>query len=239
MEGLRDSIARSTLAIVEAFATLPDPRRMAGQRHAQALCLALFTLAVAAGNRGFLAIGDWLQAYQNELLALFSPFKGRLPSYSTIRRVLLNLHYCHYSACLARFFGITPLPGETIATDDKVLRSAYETGGAHSEVDSHPAIMLVSAYIVERGLMLEPYEVAFKTNEINALPAFIKQMALKGVVFAFDAISTQKNGADDCGEPESLLGRTQGKSIRLTQGCASALSSPTNSAADVPRARAH
>jgi predicted transposase YbfD/YdcC len=35
-----------------------------------------------------------------------------------------------------------------------------------------------------------------KTNEITAIPAFIEQMALKGVVFAFDAISTQKNCSD-------------------------------------------
>jgi hypothetical protein len=53
--------------------------------------------------------------------------------------------------------------------------------------------MQVTAYIVERGLILEPYEVESKTNEITALPAFIKQMALQGVVFAFDAIRTQKN----------------------------------------------
>jgi hypothetical protein len=33
----------SQLAIVEAFADLPDIRRKAGQRHHQALCLALFT----------------------------------------------------------------------------------------------------------------------------------------------------------------------------------------------------
>jgi predicted transposase YbfD/YdcC len=45
-------------------------------------------------------------------------------------------------------------------------------------------------------LILEPYEVNSKTNEITALPVFIEQMALKGVVFAFDAISTQKNGSD-------------------------------------------
>jgi predicted transposase YbfD/YdcC len=56
--------------------------------------------------------------------------------------------------------------------------------------------MQITAYIVERGLILEPYEVESKTNEITALPAFIQQMALKGVVFAFDAISTQKNGSD-------------------------------------------
>ena len=36
---------------MEAFAKLEDPRRKAGQLHAQTLCLALFTLAVVAGNR--------------------------------------------------------------------------------------------------------------------------------------------------------------------------------------------
>lgn len=105
----------------------------------------------------------------------------------------MRLDYRDYSACLSRFFGIQPLPGETIATDGKVLRGSYEAISDDPTVDSHPAIMLVTAYIVERGLILEPYEVESKTNEITALPAFIKQMALQGVVFAFDAISTQKN----------------------------------------------
>jgi hypothetical protein len=30
----------------------------------------LFTLSVTAGNRGFLAIGDWLWAYHDELVAM-------------------------------------------------------------------------------------------------------------------------------------------------------------------------
>lgn len=61
-----------TFAIVEAFSQLPNPRRGAGQRHNHALCLALSTLAVAAGCRGFLAIGDGLKAYHDELLS-FAP----------------------------------------------------------------------------------------------------------------------------------------------------------------------
>ena len=187
----------SELAIVEIFADLPDKRRKAGKRHNQVLCLALFTLAVAAGNRGFLAIGDWLKAYHDELVALFKPPKGRLPSYSTIRRTLLSLDYQAYGVRLSRFFGITPVPRETIAVDGKVLRGSYEAISDDPTIDSHPAIMLVSAYLVERGLILEPYEVDSKTNEIKALPAFIEQMALKGVVFAFDAISTQKNSSGD------------------------------------------
>ena len=98
----------SEIAIVEAFKDLSDPRRKEGKRHQQTLCLALFTLAVSAGNRGFLAIGDWLSSYKAELIEIFAPPKLRLPSYSTIRRVLLNVDYQAYSACLARFFEVQP-----------------------------------------------------------------------------------------------------------------------------------
>lgn len=70
-------------AILEAFTDVPDPRRKAGQRHSVSLCLALFTLAVAAGNRGFLAIGAWIEAYQSELIELLNVDTNRLPSYST------------------------------------------------------------------------------------------------------------------------------------------------------------
>lgn len=182
----------SEIAILEAFADLPDPRRRAGLRHQQPLCLALFTLAVAAGNTGFIAIGDWLTSYHDPLVAMFKPAKDRLPSYSTVRRVLLNTDMERYGACLSGFFEVTPQPAETIALDGKVLKGSYMNETDNPNCDSHAAIMMVSAYIVERGLILPPHEVDRKTNEIKALPEMIEQLALKGVVFAFDAINTQK-----------------------------------------------
>jgi hypothetical protein len=96
---------------------------------------------------------------------------------------VLRFDYRDYSACLSRFLGIQPLPSETIVTDGKVLRGPYEALSDEPTVDSNPAIILVTAYIVERGLILEPYEIESKTNEITALPAFIKQMALQGESF--------------------------------------------------------
>ncbi len=182
----------SKLAIMDAFVDLPDARRRAGLRHQQTLCLALFTLAVAAGNRGFLAIGDWLKSYQVPLLELFKPDKNRLPSYSTIRRILLQTNEELYAQCLGRFFEIVPQPGETVAADGKVLKHSFMLETDNPNCQAHPAIMMVTAYLVERGLILPPYEVEGKTNEIKALPEMIEHLALKGVVFAFDAINTQK-----------------------------------------------
>jgi len=178
--------------ILEAFAELQDPRRRAGQRHTLPLCLALFTLAIAAGNKGFLAMGDWMRSYHEQLVELLKPPKKRLPSYSTLRRALLHIDVEQYTACLTKFFEIKPECGETIALDGKVLRGSYLIEDDNPNSDSHPAIMLVSAYIVERGLIIEPFEVDAKTNEIKAIPALIQKLALLGVVFAFDAINTQK-----------------------------------------------
>ncbi len=87
---------------------------------------------------------------------------------------------------------LSPKAGETVAVDGKVVRGSYQVQANNPNSEPHPAIMLVNAYVVERGLILDQYEVDQKTNEIKALPEFIKQVALKGVVFAFDAINTQK-----------------------------------------------
>jgi hypothetical protein len=80
-------------------------------------------------------------------MALFKPERNRLPSYSTIRRCLLTLNYQDYGACLGKFFGIQPLPGETLAADGKVLRGSYQLESDNPDSAPHPAIMLVSAYI--------------------------------------------------------------------------------------------
>ena len=156
------------------------------------LCLALFTLAVVAGNHGFLAIGDWLLSHSNQLKKIFNV--ERVPSYSTVRRALLNLDYEDYSHRLAQFFEITPIKGETLALDGKVLKGSYLMTDENLYCEPHKAITLVSAYLVERELILRPEEVENKSNEIKAVPKLIQALALDGVVVAFDAMNTQKNG---------------------------------------------
>jgi hypothetical protein len=81
----------SEIAILQTFDGMPDYRRGQGKRHPVSLCLALFTLAIAAGNQGFEAIGDWLKFHKRELSQLFGV--NSIPSYSTIRRVLLRVDY--------------------------------------------------------------------------------------------------------------------------------------------------
>lgn len=125
--------------------------------------------AVVAGNQGFLAIGDWIDSYTEQLKQLFNV--NRLPSYSTIRRVLLKIDYADYSCKLAAFFPIAPLEGETIGLDGKVLRGSFMVESTNPDCQPHPAIMLVTAYLVERGLILKTHQVEKKTNEMQRVRA--------------------------------------------------------------------
>lgn len=77
---------------------------------------------------------------------------------------MLKLDYQAYSECLANFFGIEPKSGETIAVDGKVLRGSYQLETDNPDSESHPAIMLVSAYLVERGLILEPVRCGYQNG---------------------------------------------------------------------------
>ena len=152
----------STLAIVEAFADLPDLRRGAGRRHNQALCLALFTLSVSAGCRGFIAISDWLNSYRAELLDLFSPSKNRLPSYSTIRRVLLNLDYKAYSLHIHMTSGSWQLLVKRkkalifSSVEDEPLGQQVESGSAKHLPFKHLQSIILPFYLSVAHLQGDP-----------------------------------------------------------------------------------
>ena len=73
-----------------------------------------------------------------------------------------------------------------------MLLASFMVKNTNPDCEPHPAIMLVSAYLVERGLILHSHQVDKKTNQIKALPELIESLALSGVVLAFDAINTQK-----------------------------------------------
>ncbi|MHC5713055.1 MAG: hypothetical protein ACYTX0_13060 [Nostoc sp.] len=56
-------------------------------------------------------MGDWIASYDEELIELLKPAKNRLPSYSTLRRALLQVNYEEYGACLTKFFNIQQVYG--------------------------------------------------------------------------------------------------------------------------------
>ena len=118
---------------------------------------------------------------------------------------MLRLDYQAYSSCLGRFFQIEPVAGETIAMDGKVLRGSYNRSTNASTTDSHPAIQLVTVYVVERGLILPIQPVDCKSNEIKALPPVIKELAQRGVVLLLMQLTPKKADAIALRKPQRAL----------------------------------
>jgi len=84
-----------------------------------------------------------ITSYREQLIELLNP-KNRLPSYSTVRRALLRMIILF---CVLLSFDVQPDAGETIGLDGKVLKGLYQLENDNLNSDSHPAIMLVNAYI--------------------------------------------------------------------------------------------
>ena len=75
----------------ERLKTLEDKRRKQGRRHSIDVTLMVVIFATMSGYIGYRAMGDFVERYKKELITYLEPKKDKLPTYSTIRRIVLNL----------------------------------------------------------------------------------------------------------------------------------------------------
>jgi hypothetical protein len=78
------------------------------------------------------------------------------------------------------------LSGGQIAIDGKALRHSYD-----HNLDQE-AIVMVSAWARDSGLVLAQRKVAKKSNEITAIPELLKVLELKGAIVTLDAMGCQR-----------------------------------------------
>jgi predicted transposase YbfD/YdcC len=79
------------------------------------------------------------------------------------------------------------MPGEIVAIDGKTLRHSYDKSNGQS------AIVMVSAWAQQNGLVLGQRKVDKKSNEITAIPQLLKVLYLKGAIVTIDVMGCQKD----------------------------------------------
>lgn len=187
--------ARQYSSLAAALGDVPDPRHARGQRHAWPLVLTLVGAALASGQQGVRAIGQWVAEHAEELAALLQPPRARLPSGSTVRRALRAVDVEALEGRVAAFVaGLAPpapapaqaagVPGWAgQAVDGKAVRGANRHGaGVH----------LVGLVRHADAAVLGQVRVADKSNEITAAPALLAGRDLRGTVTTMDALLTQR-----------------------------------------------
>ena len=175
---------------MEVFAQVPDPRDPRGVRHSVATVLILARTAVLAGARTLLAIAEWTQDADRDMLSRIGIGSDQLlPSESTMRRTLALLDADDLDARLAGWMAtrVGHLAGRrVIAVDGKTIRGARTTAGAPH---------LVAAFDQSAGTVVGQLAVASKSNEIPALRDLLDSMDITDAVITADAMHCQRDTA--------------------------------------------
>ncbi|MCH8960168.1 MAG: ISAs1 family transposase [Bacteroidetes bacterium] len=192
---------RILAALQSQLDTLDDPRRGQGKRHRQGLVLLIVLLATISGYLGYRAMEDFLTKDQAQLLTLFQPEKGRMPSYSTIRRVLMGVDFQQFTQIYKNWIA-HHLPrqpesagADWMSVDGKSLRGTASPDYVH----------LVSIFSSFDKVVLDTGKVDKKSNEIPLVQRMIAESGLKEVIYTMDALHCQKKRPRSLSRPAMTM----------------------------------
>ena len=172
--------------LADAFADLPDPRRVLGRKHSLADILAIALCAVIAGADSWEEVERFGQAKRGWLKTFLALTNG-IPSHDTFYRLFTRLDPDAFARCVTGWLaGACEATGlRHVAIDGKACRSAPRdtfSGCLH----------LVSAWAAEGRLILGQAAVADGSHEIAAIPELLKALDLAGALVTLDAAGCQK-----------------------------------------------
>ena len=143
--------------------------------------------AVICGADDWVAVETFGRA-KEPWLRTFLGLPGGIPSHDTFGRVFARLDPEEFRACFLAW--VRAVTGEAvaegmIAIDGKTARRSHDRG--HGKAALH----LVSAWASASGLVLGQVATDDNSNEITAIPALLRLLALEGCTVTIDAMGCQ------------------------------------------------
>ncbi|QYO63865.1 ISAs1 family transposase [Leptolyngbya sp. 7M] len=179
------------MTLIEALQTIPDHRRGAGRRYPLWVLLLLIILGTMSGYRGYRGLARFMQRHQGHLAEQLGLPRAELPSYSTIRRLLLEIDFNAVADAFntwAQACGLIQ-PGNNCAIDGKSLKNTVTDVYAAQQ----NFVNVVSVFQLEQGMVVG--QAAFNnhdTSEIAAVYQLLEKLQLSGVTVSLDALHAQK-----------------------------------------------
>jgi predicted transposase YbfD/YdcC len=181
--------------LVEAFATVPDPRSRQGRRFTLAAVLTLAVAAMLANHLSPLAIAQW-GAEQDATRKRAMGFKGVTPHQSTFSRLFRRLDPALLSAVLSAHCAPPIAAGERgrgtegVALDGKAQRGRL----AFATTPACP-VHALTAYTHEGGVVLAQEAIVGDAEkaeaELTVAPRLIARLDWRGRVLTGDALFCQ------------------------------------------------
>jgi len=165
---------------------LEDPRTGNAGLHDFHELLMIALCTVLCGGQG--AVDMALLAKSKEpFLRGFLKLANGVPSHDTFSRLFRRLDPEQFRAAFQRFMaGFSEQCGGVVAIDGKVLRRSFDRASGKSPLH------MVSAWGCEQRLVLAQVATDAKSNEITAIPALLKMLALKDTIVTTDALNCQR-----------------------------------------------
>src|SRR4051812_30710726 len=182
-------------SISEHFATLIDPRAERGKEHLLVDILTITLCAVICGADDWVAVATFGET-KERWLRTFLALPNGIPSHDTFGRVFRLLDPDELRRCFLDWVravvGEAAAGGEpgglgrqVVAVDGKTLRPSHDRGSGKA------ALHLVSAWAADSGLVVGQVATEEKSNEITAIPALLRLLALEGATVTIDAMGCQ------------------------------------------------
>lgn len=178
------------MSLIEHLQTIRDFRTQ--PEYPLWVVLLLVVMGTMSGCTGYRPLADFVARHQTELLSLLALPQQRLPSLSTLRRIMVRVNFESFTQAFNAWAQerFAPAPGEQLATDGKSIKaSVRDYDQAYQDF-----VSVVSAFSVAQGVVvgLETMRQQ-QTSEIKTVEVLLETLQLQSVCFSLDALHTQKN----------------------------------------------
>jgi len=184
-------------SLAAAFATVPDPRRVASVRYPLAAILAMTVAAILSNHVSVLAISEWAARQEAALLTALGFPTTHTPCQSTLQRLFAKLDGPALGTVVAAAVASAATPANAtlqgVAIDGKAQRGRLQFAAGGCPVHA------LSAFCHDAGLVLaqEPIQAPAGTDrgeaELTVAPTLIARLDWHGRVLTGDAVFCQRD----------------------------------------------
>lgn len=182
-------------SLIEQLRLVEDFRTKDGRRHPLWLVLLFVIMGTMNGYVGYRAWGDFIKRHRQTLIKTFEIQKHGVPSYSTLRRVVMGVDFNKlveiFNQWAQNYVDIEE--SEWLSADGKSIKGTVQ----NYNLSTQNFISIVSVFARKKGLVIgmDKFE-SKEESEIQVVQNLIATLDIKGVVFSFDSLHCQKKLAN-------------------------------------------
>jgi len=171
--------------LLQAFATLPDPRKSRNQIYPLIDIIAVAIIGILCSGNDWVNVVKWANAYKDWFQSVGLCLQG-IPSHDTIGRFFRLVNPKAFESCFVQWVrtladkiqGVVAIDGKTICNSGDPL-------------SGKKASHIVTAFAAENDIILGQLKTSEKSNEITAIPELLNTLLLKGCIVTIDAMGCQ------------------------------------------------